>query len=43
MADRINVCRDGKAIYDIVLTQSFDGLKEQQYPAFLLRNTKFAL
>ena len=28
MADRINVCRDGKAIYDIVLTQSFDGLKE---------------
>ena len=28
MADRINVCRDGKAIYDIVLPQSFDGLKE---------------
>ena len=27
MADRINVCRDGKAIYDIVLTQSFDGFK----------------
>ena len=28
MADRINVCRDGEAIYDIVLAQSFDGLKE---------------
>ena len=28
MADRINVCRDGEAVYDIVLAQSFDGLKE---------------
>jgi 3-dehydroquinate synthase len=28
MADRINVCRDGKDIYDIVLAQSFEGLKE---------------
>lgn len=29
MADRINVCRDGKPIYDIVLEQSFGGLQEE--------------
>lgn len=29
MADRINVCRDGDIIYDIVLRPSFDGLKEE--------------
>ena len=27
MADRMNVCRDGKPIYDIVMDTSFSGLK----------------
>ena len=29
MADRMNVCRDGKPIYDIVMDTSFSGLKEE--------------
>lgn len=29
MADRMNVCRDGKTIYDIVMDTSFSGLKEE--------------
>ena len=29
MADRMNVCRDGKPIYDVVMDTSFSGLKEE--------------
>ena len=29
MADRMNVCRDGKPIYDIVMDTSFSGLREE--------------
>lgn len=29
MADRMNVCRDGKPFYDIVMDTSFSGLKEE--------------
>lgn len=29
MSDRINVCRDKEPIYDIILTQSFDGLSKE--------------
>ena len=29
MADRMNVCRDGQPIYDIVMDTSFSGLKDE--------------
>ena len=42
MADRMNVCRDGKPIYDIVMDTSFSGLKEEA-DRLSLEGHKYAL